>query len=291
MRENVKPLVALAACVLAAAPLLAQDAVVPPTPTDAVRRACDAAGGMAAFNALGVVEVKIQSEEVSQEGQMTTQTKALFFLAPGPTPGRTENPQLRVIAGDDGTGGWALVGGQPDARPSTPHMVKRLLTAELFPLLLPFSLTWEGAMVTEVVPAEAGGRPVWRLKVVLTRTFFFTPQISTSWTVDLDRRSFALLRAETPATDLGKGVKADGMLFLWSDAVRVGGLSLPGVQRLIGLDEVGRQKSHSRIDRMTYRVLQAQASEKLFANPIPPERRPKVPAMQPPGQPQPNPGG
>jgi hypothetical protein len=291
MRENVKPFVALAACVLAVAPLLAQDAAVPPTPTDAVRRACEAAGGIEAFAALGVVGVKIQSEEVSQEGQTTTQTKALFFLAPGPTPGRTEDPQLKVIAGDDGTGGWALVGGQPDARPSTLHMVKRLLTAELFPLLLPFSLTWEGATVTEIVPAEAGGRPVWRLTVVLTRTFFFTPQISTTWTVDLDRRSFSLIRAETPATDLGKGVKADGMLFLWSDPVKVGSLSLPGVQRLIGLDEVGRQKSHSRIDRMTYRVLQPRAAEQLFANPIPPDQRPKVPAMQPPGQPQPRPGG
>jgi hypothetical protein len=291
MRENVKPLVALAAGCLAAATLLAQDAAVPPSPTDAVRRACDADGGIEAFAALGVVEVKISAEEVSQDGQTTTQTKALFFLAPGPTPGRTEDPQLKVIAGDDGTGGWAVVGGQPDARPSTLHMVKRLLTAELFPLLLPFSLTWEGATVTEVVPAEAGGRPVWRLRVVLTRTFFFTPQISTSWTVDLDRRSFALVRAESPATDLGKGVKADGMLFLWSDPVRVGSLSLPGVQRLIGLDEVGRQKSHSRIDRLSYRLLQVQAAEKLFGNPVPPERRPQLPVMQPPGQPQPKPGG
>jgi hypothetical protein len=291
MRENIKPFVALAAGFLAAVPLLAQNATVPLTPADAVRRACDAAGGIEAFAALGMVEVKISREEVSQDGQTTTEAKGIVFLAPGPTPGRTEDPQLKIIAGDDGNGGWALVGGQPDARPSTLYMVKRLITADLFPLLLPFSLTWEGVTVAEVVPGEAGGRSVWRLRVELTRTFFFTPQISTSWTVDFDSRSFALVRAESPATDLGKGVKADGMLFLWSDPVRVGNLSLPGVQRLIGLDEVGRQKSHSRIDRMTYRVLQAQAAEKLFANPIPPERRPKVPAMQPPGQPQPKPGG
>ena len=58
-----------------------------------------------------------------------------------------------MIAGDDGTGGWAVVGGHPDARPSTLYMVKRLVTADLFPLLLPFSLNWEGATVTDVLPA------------------------------------------------------------------------------------------------------------------------------------------
>ncbi|HLE60933.1 MAG TPA: hypothetical protein VI700_05305 [Thermoanaerobaculaceae bacterium] len=290
MRESFRHLVTLAAAMVVAAPLLAQEAAVAPPPSEAVRRACDAAGGMAAFNALGVVEVKIKREEVTQEGQTTAQTKGIFFLAPGPTPGRTEDPQIKVIAGDDGSGGWAVVGGQVDSRPSTIYMVKRLLTAELFPLLLPFSLTWEGATVTAVVPAEVGGQPVWRLTVVLTRTFFFTPQISTSWTVDLHRRSFALVRAESPATDLGKGVKADGMRFLWSDPVRVGNISLPGVQRLIGLDEIGREKSHSRIDHVTYRLLPAQSVEKLFANPIPPEQRPNLPVMQPPARPDAKPG-
>jgi hypothetical protein len=290
MHERLRPFVALAAGLLAATPLLAQEAAVAPPPSEAVRRACDAAGGMAAFNALGVVEVRIKREEVTQEGQTTAQTKGFFFLAPGPTPGRTEDPQIKVIAGDDGTGGWAVVGGQPDVRPSTLHMVKRLITADLFPLLLPFSLTWEGATVTDVVPAEAGGQPVWRMTVVLTRTFFFTPQISTSWTVDLDRRSFALVRAESPATDLGKGVTADGMRFLWSDPVKVGNITLPGVQRLIGLDEIGREKSHSRIDHVTYRLLPAQSVEKLFANPIPPEQRPKLPVMQPPARPDGKPG-
>jgi hypothetical protein len=291
MRENFRPLVALAAGVLCAGSLLAQSQVVSPTPAGAVKRACDAAGGMDAFKALGVVQLNIKREEVTQDGQTATQAIGFLFLAPGPTPGRAEDPQKKVIEGDDGTGGWAFVGGQPDAHPSTPYMVKRHLTTELFPLLLPFSLSWEGVTVAEVVPAEAGGRSVWRLRVELTRTFFFTPQISTSWTVDLDRRSFALVRADTPATDLGKGVKADGMRFLWSDPVRVGNITLPGVQRLIGLDEIGREMSHSRIDRITYKVLPAQAAEKLFPNPIPPAQRPKMPGIQPPRQPETKPGG
>lgn len=290
MDERVRPFLALAASLMAATPLLAQEAPAAPAPSALLRQACDAAGGMAAFNALGLVEVRIKREEVTQDGQTTAQSKGFVFLAPGPTPGRTEDPQIKVIAGDDGTGGWAVVAGKPDPRPSTLYMVRRLITADLFPLLLPFSLTWEGATVTDVLPAEVGGQPVWRMTVELARTFFFTPQISTSWTVDVDRRTFALVRAESPATDLGKGVTADGMRFLWSEPVKVGNVTLPGVQRVIGLDEVGREKSHSRIDHLTYRLLPGESVQKLFANPIPLEQRPKPPVMQPPVGPAAKPG-
>ena len=290
MNKRVRPFLGLAASLLAATPLLAQEAPAAPAPSELVRRACDAAGGMAAFNALGLVEVKIKREEVTQDGQITAQSKGVIFLAPGPTPGRTEDPQKKVIAGDDGTGGWAVIDGHVDARPSTLNMVKRLITADLFPLLLPFSLTWEGATVTDVLPAEVGGQPVWRLTVVLARTFFFTPQISTSWTVDIDRRTFALVRAESPATDLGKGVTADGMRFLWSEPVKVGNITLPGMQRVIGLDDVGREKSHSRIDHVVYRLMAGESVQKLFANPIPLEQRPKPPVMQQPVRPDAKPG-
>ena len=291
MRENFRPLVALAAGVLGAGSLLAQSQVVVPTPAGAVKRACDAAGGQAAFTSVGLVELSIKREEVTQDGKTTTASKIMVFLAPGPTPGRTEDPQLKVIAADDGNGGWAVVDGQPDARPSTSYMVKRLLTGELFPLLLPFSLNWEGVNVVDVTPAQVGGQPVWRLNVALSRTFFHTPQISTSWTVDVDRRTFALVRAESPATDLGKGLRADGMRFSWGELARVKNVTLPGYQRIVGLDEGGTEKSHSRIDRITYRVLPAQAAEKLFPNPIPPAQRPKMPGIQPPGQPETKPGG
>jgi len=290
MDERLRPFLALVASLLAATPLLAQETPAAPAPSELVRRVCDAAGGMAAFNALGLVEVKIKREEVTQDGQTTAQSKGVIFLAPGPTPGRTEDPQKKVIAGDDGTGGWAVVGGHPDVRPSTLYMVKRLITADLFPLLLPFSLNWEGATVTDVLPAEVGGQPVWRMTVTLARTFFFTPQISTSWTVDVDRRTFVLVRAESPATDLGKGVTADGMRFLWSEPVRVGSVTLPGIQRLIGLDEVGREKSHSRIDHVTYRLVAGESVQKLFTNPVPAEQRPKLPATQPPVRPDAKPG-
>ena len=131
---------------------------------------------------------------------------------------------------------------------------------------------------------------MWRLTVVLARTFFFTPQISTTWRVDFDRRTFALVRAECPATDLGKGSRPTGCGFCWSEPVRVGNVTLPGVQRLIGLDEVGREKSHSRIDHVTYRLLAGEQAQKLFANPVPPEQRPQPPVMQPPVRPDAKPG-
>ncbi len=165
MSKSGSPLQTVAAVLLAAVPAGAQDFGAPPTPMVAIKRACDAAGGRDAFRKLGVVELKVAREEVTQSGQVTDTNKSLFFEAPGPTPARTEDPQIKVIAGDDGTSGWALVGDRPDARPSTVYMVKRLITSELFPILLPFSLTWDGVTVSEVSAADAGGQAVWRLKV------------------------------------------------------------------------------------------------------------------------------
>jgi hypothetical protein len=290
MADGQTLLVTIGAGLLAVAPLHGQNLGNPPTPMAAVKHACDAAGGLATFDKLGVLELTIKREEVTQEGKVTDTAKKVFFLTPGPTPARTEDPQLRVVAGDDGSGGWALIGGRPDARPSTTYMVKRLITTDLFPLMLPFSLTWEGVTVTDVTAAKVDGHDVWKLKVQLAPTFFHSPQISTAWTVDVDRTSFALLRAESPATDLGKGVTADGMRFSWRAPTNVKNVRLCGVQEVIGLDEFGREKSHSRIDHISYTVVPRQESERLFGNPIPPEERPKLPGPQPPQPPGGKPG-
>jgi hypothetical protein len=179
-----------------------------------------------------------------------------------------------------------LVGGQVDARPSTAVMVRRLISSNLFSALLPFSLTWEGVSVVGVSAGELDGTPTWRLAVEMERSFFHTPQISTSWTVDLDRRTFRVLRAESPFTDLGKGITADGMRFIWSEPTHLGGVTFNSLQRVIGLDETGREKSHSRIDRHRFTTVPAERLASLFVNPVPPDKRPTVPAFQPPPRPK-----
>ena len=291
MRTALKTFVVAGLGLLAAQPLLAQGGPTPPTPEVAVSRACAAAGGLAAFKDLGILGIGSKSEEVTQDGHVTTTMKNFYFVAPGPVPGRMEIPQLKVVAADDGTGGWAVFAGKVDGRPATPQMVKRSLRSALFPLLLPFSLTWEGVSVSEVAAATVDNRPVWRLAVVLPRTFFDTPQISTSWAVFLDRASFKVVQAESPFTDLGKGVTADGMLFRWNNPLKTGGVTLYQEQRVTGLDDVGREKSHSRIDRFQFRSVPASEAEKLFANPVPPDQRPKPPVMQPPPPPPAQPKG
>ena len=282
MRTTLTSFAVVGLGLLAARPLLAQGGPTPPAPEVAISRACDAAGGLQAFKGLGILGIGSKSEEVTQEGKVTTTLKNFYFAAPGPVPGRLELPEAQVVAGDDGSGGWALVAGRPDTRLATAYMVKRSLASALFPLLLPFSLTWDGVAVTEVRAATVSGRPVWRLAVELPRTFFDSPQISTSWSVFLDRASFAVVEARSPFTDLGKGVTADGMLFRWNDPVKVKTVTFHKEQRVTGLDEVGREKSHSRIDRFQFRLVPASEGGKLFANPVPPEQRPKPPAMQPP---------
>jgi len=274
-----------------AALAVAQEPPAIPTSEEVVRRACDAAGGLKAFTDLGIVGLATRSEEVSQEGSITTTLQNNYFLAPGPIPGRYENPDKKVVAGDDGSGGWAVINEKPDTRLSTARIVKRQLTTSLFPTLLPFSLTWDGVEVQEVKAAQLKGHPVWQLTVSVPRMFFSTPQIATTWTILIDSTSFAVVRAESPFTDLGKGVTADGMRFTWREPVKVKDVTFYKEQKLTGLDEAGVEKTHSRVDRLQYHVIPISEAKKLFANPIPLELRPKPPAMQPPHPPATQPNG
>jgi hypothetical protein len=282
---------AILACpiVPAAAATAAEQA---PSAAQVVARALDAAGGLAAFQALGILEVDIAMNEVTQDGHTISSSPSFFLVTPGPTPGRFEYPASQTIAGDDGTGGWALLRGKPDARPLTQLMVKRLIRSTMFPILLPFSLTWQKVEVTSVLPAEVSGKPVWRLKIQLPRTFFHTPQIANTWMIDVDRQTYQVVRADSPYTDLGRGIRADGMRFTWSNPIKLEGVWLPGEQRVTGLDEAGNEKTHSRTDRFHFRVLPDSEAAKLFSNPVPPGERPRLNMPQPPpnlAEPTPNP--
>ncbi len=271
---------------LAAAGVTAQEyGSQPPTPAAAIKRACDAAGGLEAFRQLGIVQADVVSDEVTQDGSTSSKRSTLAFLSPGPLPGRLEKPDAKIVAGDDGTGGWAVADRRPDARPSTAYMIRRLVQTELFPLLLPFSLTWEGVSITDVKAAETEGQQVWRLSITMARTFFHTPQISTEWTVDFDRRTWSLVRAQCPYTDLGQGIRADGMRFTWSDPIKVRDAWLRGTQRVIGLDETGQENAHTRVDKIRYGLHPASLATKMFATPIPPGLRPKQQQPGPPAKP------
>lgn len=257
-----------------------------PSPGEVVTRACEAVGGVSAFRALGFLRAEIASEEVTQDGQTSSTGKVLVFSTEAISPVRLELPYLGVVAGDDGSGGWAVVNGRPDSRPSTTVMVKRMVAADAFPLLLPCSLTWPGVAVTEVVPAQLGDRPTWRLTVSIARNFFHTPQIATVWTVDVDRQTYQVLRADSPYTDLGKGVVADGMRFSWGGYVTVGGLRVPSQQTVVGLDPLGNEKTHTRRDTVKWERVGQEKLAGLFENPIPPEQRPRLPIGKPVNLPQ-----
>ena len=277
-----KALVAVAAALLLPLSARAQAPADTPKPLDLVRRACDAAGGAQAFRDLGILKVTIRSQEVMQDGKQQSRLAILTMLPPGPVPGRMELPEENILAGDDGNDGWAITSHGPDPRPSTQYMVRRLMRTDLFPVLLPFSLTWKGVGVEGVRAASLKGTPVWRLDVRLTTTFFHTAQVSTKWVVDLDRTTLAVLHADSPATDLGKGIVADGMRFAWKEPVKVGQVWLRGEQTVIGVDEAGASKVHRRVDKIEFKQLPVSEGDALFANPIPPDKRPKLPEGKPP---------
>lgn len=247
----------------------------PPDPRQIVRKACDALGGIEAFRKLGILGMTVEREEISQDGNITSDSSQIIISTPGPVPGRLELPRSKTIAADDGSGGWALNNGQPDQRPSTVHMVKRTLTTQTFSLLMPFSLTWEGVDLKGVEPGIIAGRPVWRIEVEVQRSFFATPQMSRTWFVDFDQETFALIQATCPATDLGQNVRADGMLITAPQRVKVGGVSLPSLERVVGLDEGGNQKAHTRTKTLKYKLISNAEAGVLFPNPIPPDQRPQ----------------
>jgi hypothetical protein len=250
---------------------------VVPSPQTAITRACDAAGGLSAFSRLHALRIDVNREEITQDGKQSSGSSRLFVLPPGPLPGRLEIQSAGVIAGDDGEGGWALQNGKPDSRPANFFMIKRLLQTDLFPMLLPFSLTWPEVAVTEVAPAQLGERPVWRLTTVLQAGFFHTPQIANTWTVYLDRESYEVVQAESPYVDLGKDVVADGMRYRFARKTDLGGVALWSELSIVGLDAYNKEKVHTRLDRLTITAMDPGAAPAmLFANPIPSEQRPKM---------------
>lgn len=263
---------------------IAQPAAPPlPDPKVLVQRACDAVGGLDAFRKLGILSIQMDREEITQDGKVYNDSQLVMMTTPGPLPARLEIASSKTIAADDGTGGWALTGGKPDQRPSTQHMVKRTITSYTFSLLAPFSLTWNGVTYKSVEPGAIGGRPVWRLEVEMAGGFFASPQMSRTWFFDFDQKTAELIQATCPATDLGKGIKADGMLITIPQRVKVGGVMLPAVEKVVGLDEAGNQKAHSRVKNLKYKLISTAEAGVLFPNPIPPDQRPKPPQMPLPG--------
>ncbi len=251
-----------------------------PSPVAALRRSLEAAGGMDAWRRLAVLKLVVDREETTTSGEHHQRRLTYYLQLPGPVPSRLEDASAQLIAGDDGSGGWAQVAGRPDQRPSTSVMVKRIVSAALFPLLMPFSLTWEGVTIDQVTARKLDGRNTWLLSVRLPRTFFHTPQIATDWKVYLDAESFEVIRAESPHVDLGHGIAADGMRFSWPKRVELHGVSLPAVMTVIGLDEADQEKPHSQINRVSVSRITPAEGAALFANPSP-STQPQRPLPQP----------
>lgn len=278
----------LGATALAVAPVAAQQTRQAPAAAQAppakkiIQQACEAAGGVGAFNALGALQVEVRSQEVTADGHTSSTARRITFQAPGPIPARLEMAGGSVLAGDDGSGGWALIGKRPDTRTATVYMVQRSIQTALFPILLPFSLNWNGVNVSHVAAATVDGRPVWELTLTFPLSFFDNPQIGTTWKIDVDQHSFAVLRAESPYVDLGKGITSDGMRFSWTKRTQVRGVSLPVEQTINGIDLYGHENAHNRMDAISYGTPGVKNVETLYANPIPPDQRPKPPTMQPP---------
>jgi hypothetical protein len=59
--------------------------------------------------------------------------------------------------------------------------------------------------------------------------------------------------------------------------VKVGSVTLRADERVVGLDDMGKEKAHTRVRNVSFELLPAAKRGGLFDNPIPPDQRPKPP--------------
>lgn len=163
-------------------------------PGEIVDRMIAAAGGDA-FAKLGVLEVEVHEEESRNDGTQTTKDYTLMVDTGNLANLRAEYPSGTVI-GANAAGGWGVEYGVPDDRPQTVTMARKILYQTVFPLLMPYSLKMDGVWVEEVRETTQNGRDVWVLAIPITKGFFVSPVLATTWIMVVAQDDYSILSFE-----------------------------------------------------------------------------------------------
>lgn len=238
-------------CGLSAAVLFTAAAglAAPPAADDLLARALTAAGGAKALADAGVVELQLNEEETKASGAVASAPSHVYISGSRLEHLRTESRGWTLVR--SGGAGWASVNGQPDQRPQTPKMASGSVTASLFPLLLPFSLSMEGIRLGEVSETSFEGTPAYKLVASFPEGFFFSPVMSTRWSFYLAKSDATPLAAEflPPATYGDAG--AIGMRYRYLTWQKIGGCRLPAKVMVDGVDASGTPTGHTRVTTIT----------------------------------------
>jgi len=219
------------------------------TAADIVDRTVRAAGGMEAFQALGVLEIDVAEEETRTDGTANAKTYVAYVDTTNLTNLRLELGTNVVLACHSGVG-WATVAGEIDSRPLAPRMATGTLRQRLFPLLLPFSLKMDGLTLGKATEYTFEGEPVWRIKVTFDANFFAAPIMVTTWEFMIRRSDHALLAAEFLPPPKFRKAQKEGVRYRPLTQDKVGGVTLSKQLLVTGIDLNGIENAHVRIVKM-----------------------------------------
>lgn len=225
-----------------------------PEPAALLQGMLEAAGGMEAFQQLGVLEFTVTSEETTSGGQQRNRVWTAYVDAATLANMRLELPGEIVIARNGDTA-WATQQGVLDERPQTPKMAQATLNQRLFPLLLPFTLAMDGVRLGDVFETSFEGVPAWRVAVTFPRNFFITPSMETSWYLHVRQDDGSLIAAEfMPPEDI-RQVAAEGVRYRALKHATLGsGVQVPVQLLLDGIDAYGSPNGHVRVTKLQVRV-------------------------------------
>jgi hypothetical protein len=232
---------------LSALALLAPSAAAEaPDPDTLLDRMLAAAGGREAFAGLGVLQLTLQEEETTADGNTVVDSEVAYIDTAELGSLRLEIQNDVVLATHAGIG-WASQAGVLDDRPQAPRMAAGAARQKLFPLLLPFSLEMPGVNLLRVSEGNFEGEPIWQVAVGFDQLFFTSAVMNTTWYLAVRRSDHALLAAQfSPSPEMYR-VQIEGVLYRFVQHRTVDGVQLPTQVLLEGVSPGGQPTGHVRI--------------------------------------------
>ncbi|MCP4898678.1 MAG: hypothetical protein GY906_17045 [bacterium] len=239
-----------------------------PSPREIVQRIIEASGGAEQFTKIGILRVSIDQEERTAKGESKKETFVGYTSTERPELMRLEMPGNIVLGIPDEHGnGWATVNGVPDTRPPTAAKAQADTHVKLLPVMLPFSLSWPRLNYPGVQTAEWEGEPAWLITMRPPTGYFGNPIFEEPWGVYVSKKSMRLLAAEFYPPPEQAEVVNEGVRFNVLRWDKVGGISLPGVMVMEGVDLVTHlPNGHLRTIQLTWEIVEP-ADYTIFYDP------------------------
>jgi hypothetical protein len=158
-----------------------------------------------------------------------------------------------IVLGRHGGVAWATAGGVFDERPQTPYMANGTINQSIFPLLLPYTLKMDGVWISEVGEITWEDREAWTLIIPITKGFFVSPVLTTTWRVIVAKDDYSILAADfLPPFEL-RNVEPLGMRYRTLKYDDVAGAKIPSQVLAVGINLEGYESGANRITRITPR--------------------------------------